>query len=47
MDETGLTGCYDIQFRWKERYEADPEHDAMKQVMLNQIGQQYVVYVLF
>ena len=42
VDETGLTGRYDIQFRWKERYEADPEHDAMKQVMLNQIGLELV-----
>lgn len=42
VDETGLTGLYDIKFRWKERYAADPNHDAMKEVMLKQLGLELV-----
>jgi RNA polymerase sigma factor (sigma-70 family) len=42
VDETGLTGRYDIEFRWQERGAADPNHDAMKQVLLDQLGLELV-----
>jgi len=42
VDETGLTGRYDIEFHWQERKAADPNHDAMKQALLNQIGLELV-----
>jgi uncharacterized protein (TIGR03435 family) len=38
VDETGLEGFYDIDFKWKELGQADPDHNEMKQVMLDQLG---------
>ena len=38
VDETGLAGRYDIEFRWQERGAGDPNHGAMKQVLLDQLG---------
>ena len=38
VDETGLNGSYDINLRWEEQYPFDPEHSAMKQAMLEQLG---------
>jgi hypothetical protein len=42
IDETGITGTYDIELKWKERGEADPDHDAMKQVLFDQLGLELV-----
>jgi uncharacterized protein (TIGR03435 family) len=42
IDETGLTEYYDIDLKWKERGEADPNHDALKQAVLNQLGLELV-----
>ena len=42
VDETGLAGRYDIEFRWQERGAADPNHNAMKQVLLDQLGLELV-----
>ena len=42
VDETGLAGRYDIEFRWQERGAADPKHNAMKQVLLDQLGLELV-----
>ena len=38
VDETELQGKYDINLRWAERYDADPDHAAMKEAMLKQLG---------
>jgi len=38
VDETELPGNYDINLRWAERYDADPDHAAMKEAMLKQLG---------
>ena len=40
IDETGLVGKYDIDFRWKE--EGDKNHDAMKKVLRDQVGLELV-----
>ncbi|HTI97596.1 MAG TPA: TIGR03435 family protein [Dongiaceae bacterium] len=42
IDETGLTGRYDIVLHWPERNAADPEHTAMKQALLDQFGLELV-----
>ena len=42
IDETGLTGTYDIELKWKERGAADPNHNAMKQALLDQFGLELV-----
>jgi len=42
IDETGLTGNYDIDFEWTERGEADPNHDALKKILLDQLGLELV-----
>ena len=42
INETGLTEFYDIDLKWKERGEADPNHDALKQAVLDQLGLELV-----
>ena len=38
IDQTGLTQNFHIDLKWNERGEADPNHDALKQVLLDQLG---------
>ena len=42
VDQTGLTQKYDIDLTWKEPAEPDPDHTALKQAMLDQLGLELV-----
>ena len=42
IDETGFTGRYDIDFKWKEDSARDPEHKVLKQALLDQLGLELV-----
>jgi uncharacterized protein (TIGR03435 family) len=38
IDETGLTQHFNIDLRWKERGRRDPNHDALKKALFDQLG---------
>ena len=42
IDQTGLTQNYHIDLKWNERWGQDPNHDALKQAMLDQLGLELV-----
>jgi uncharacterized protein (TIGR03435 family) len=42
IDQTGLTQNYHIDLKWNERWGQDPNHDALKQVLLDQLGLELV-----
>jgi uncharacterized protein (TIGR03435 family) len=42
IDETGLTQHFHIDLRWHERGGGDPNHDALKQALLDQLGLELV-----
>jgi uncharacterized protein (TIGR03435 family) len=38
IDQTGLTQNFHIDLKWNERWGQDPNHDALKQALLDQLG---------
>jgi uncharacterized protein (TIGR03435 family) len=42
IDQTGLTQNFHIDLKWNERWGQDPDHDALKQVLLDQLGLELV-----
>lgn len=42
MDETGLTNHFSIDLRWSERGSRDPNHEALKKALLDQLGLELV-----
>jgi uncharacterized protein (TIGR03435 family) len=38
IDQTGLTQHYRIDLQWLEMNGTDPDHTALKQALLNQLG---------
>ena len=42
IDQTGLTQNYHIDLKWNERWGQDPNHDALKQALLDQLGLELV-----
>lgn len=38
IDETGLSGHFSIDVKWKERGDRDPNHEALKAALLKQLG---------
>jgi len=42
IDQTGLTQHFHIDFKWNERSGDDPDHDALKQALLDQLGLELV-----
>jgi uncharacterized protein (TIGR03435 family) len=42
VDQTGLTQHFHIDLRWDERGRGDPEHNALKQALLEQLGLELV-----
>jgi uncharacterized protein (TIGR03435 family) len=38
VDETGLTDHYNVDLNWTERGARDPNHDAVKKALLDQLG---------
>jgi uncharacterized protein (TIGR03435 family) len=42
IDQTGLTQHFHIDFKWNERFGEDPNHDALKQALLDQLGLELV-----
>jgi uncharacterized protein (TIGR03435 family) len=42
IDQTGLTQNYNIDLKWNERWGRDPNHDALKQPLLDQLGLELV-----
>ena len=42
VDDTGLTNRFDIDMRWDEPGEADPEHEALKKALADQLGLELV-----
>jgi uncharacterized protein (TIGR03435 family) len=42
VDETDLKGRYDFDFGWNERGEQDPNHDALKEALLEKYGLEIV-----
>jgi uncharacterized protein (TIGR03435 family) len=42
IDQTGLTQNYHIDLKWKELGGQDPDHDALKQALLDQLGLELV-----
>lgn len=38
VDETGATNHYSIDLKWNERGPGDPNHEALKQALVNQLG---------
>jgi len=42
IDETGLTNYYDIDIKWNANSKNDPEHNALKKVLLDQLGLELV-----
>ena len=42
IDQTGLTQHFHIDLKWNERWGQDPNHDALKQALLDQLGLELV-----
>jgi uncharacterized protein (TIGR03435 family) len=42
VDETGLTNHYSIDLKWNERGQDDPNHEALKTALANQLGLELV-----
>jgi uncharacterized protein (TIGR03435 family) len=42
VDETGLINHFSINLKWNERGPGDPNHDALKQALLEQLGLELV-----
>ena len=42
IDQTGLTQHFHIDLKWNERSGDDPDHDALKQALLDQLGLELV-----
>ena len=42
VDETGLTQKFNIDLKWNERGEQDPNHDALRHALLDQLGLELV-----
>jgi uncharacterized protein (TIGR03435 family) len=42
VDETGLTNRFSINLKWNERGPGDPNHEAFKKAMLDQLGLELV-----
>jgi uncharacterized protein (TIGR03435 family) len=42
VDETGLTSHYSIHLRWTEGGPGDPDHEALKHALANQLGLELV-----
>ena len=42
VDETGLTGSYNIDLRWKVKADQQANQDALKQALLDQLGLELV-----
>jgi uncharacterized protein (TIGR03435 family) len=42
IDQTGLTQHFHIDFKWNERSGDDPDHDVLKQALLDQLGLELV-----
>jgi uncharacterized protein (TIGR03435 family) len=42
VDETGLTQHFNIDLKWNEKGRRDPNHEAVKKAMLDQLGLELV-----
>ena len=42
IDQTGLTQHFHIDLKWNEQFKGDPNHDALKQALLDQLGLELV-----
>jgi uncharacterized protein (TIGR03435 family) len=42
IDQTGFTQKFQIDLKWNERFKEDPNHDALKQTLLDQLGLELV-----
>ena len=42
IDQTALTQRFDIDIRWNEQGDKDPDHEALKQALLDQLGLELV-----
>lgn len=42
VDETGLTNHFSIDLKWNEQGEKDPNHEALKKALLDQLGLELV-----
>jgi uncharacterized protein (TIGR03435 family) len=42
VDETGLTNHFSIDLKWNERGQRDPNHEALKEALLDQLGLELV-----
>jgi uncharacterized protein (TIGR03435 family) len=42
VDETGLTGHFSIDLKWNENGPGDPNHEALKRALANQLGLELV-----
>lgn len=42
VDQTGLTQNYHIDLKWNEQDKGDPDHEALKQALLDQLGLELV-----
>jgi uncharacterized protein (TIGR03435 family) len=42
IDQTGLTQTFHIDLKWIEQFQGDPDHNALKQALLDQLGLELV-----
>jgi uncharacterized protein (TIGR03435 family) len=42
VDQTGLTQNFHIDLKWNERWGQDPDHEALKEALLDQLGLELV-----
>ena len=42
IDQTGLTQNFHIDLKWNERFKGDPDHEALKEALLDQLGLELV-----